>query len=242
MFPKTHPQATSTTQPNPPKPPPFLHTRFLRLSSSVQQTLHNLAPVSHTHLSSDTSSGGAAQSSAVSTPNSGAKNTAEAQSTAEKEMELIRKRRDWLITKAAQAKAAASAGSTSTPGGGGSTSASPSLSNLQSPHLIPPPVAPPHMYPLSNGYGASPPALSSQFPAFTYDRAYASPNTGRTAENPSGRCHSCGIQGAIEWRRGPDGARTLCDSCGLHYAKLSRRKTSASPVPTWYPPPPPLLG
>ena len=25
------------------------------------------------------------------------------------------------------------------------------------------------------------------------------------------------------WRRGPDGARTLCNACGLHYAKVSQR-------------------
>ncbi len=27
-----------------------------------------------------------------------------------------------------------------------------------------------------------------------------------------------------EWRRGPDGARTLCNACGLHYAKLERKR------------------
>ncbi|KAI8993725.1 hypothetical protein BDB01DRAFT_847567 [Pilobolus umbonatus] len=38
-----------------------------------------------------------------------------------------------------------------------------------------------------------------------------------------GRCHSCNISETPEWRRGPDGARTLCNACGLHYAKLSRK-------------------
>ncbi|KAI9478575.1 MAG: hypothetical protein EXX96DRAFT_252383 [Benjaminiella poitrasii] len=37
-----------------------------------------------------------------------------------------------------------------------------------------------------------------------------------------GRCHSCNISETPEWRRGPDGARTLCNACGLHYAKLAR--------------------
>ncbi|KFY77878.1 hypothetical protein V499_02833 [Pseudogymnoascus sp. VKM F-103] len=44
---------------------------------------------------------------------------------------------------------------------------------------------------------------------------------GRAA--PPGRCHSCNRAETPEWRRGPDGARTLCNACGLHYAKLTRR-------------------
>ncbi|KAI8047084.1 uncharacterized protein B0P05DRAFT_445825, partial [Gilbertella persicaria] len=39
-----------------------------------------------------------------------------------------------------------------------------------------------------------------------------------------GRCHSCHISETPEWRRGPDGARTLCNACGLHYAKLTRKQ------------------
>ncbi|KAJ2027256.1 hypothetical protein IWW57_002687, partial [Coemansia sp. S610] len=37
-------------------------------------------------------------------------------------------------------------------------------------------------------------------------------------------CRSCGISETPEWRRGPDGARTLCNACGLHYAKLNKRR------------------
>ncbi|WEW59126.1 hypothetical protein PRK78_004595 [Emydomyces testavorans] len=40
---------------------------------------------------------------------------------------------------------------------------------------------------------------------------------------PPGRCHSCSRSETPEWRRGPDGARTLCNACGLHYAKLTRK-------------------
>lgn len=29
------------------------------------------------------------------------------------------------------------------------------------------------------------------------------------------RCHSCNTTETPEWRRGPDGARTLCNACGL---------------------------
>lgn len=49
---------------------------------------------------------------------------------------------------------------------------------------------------------------------------------GRAA--PPGRCHSCNRAETPEWRRGPDGARTLCNACGLHYAKLTRKNQSGS--------------
>lgn len=29
------------------------------------------------------------------------------------------------------------------------------------------------------------------------------------------KCHSCSTTETPEWRRGPDGARTLCNACGL---------------------------
>jgi hypothetical protein len=45
---------------------------------------------------------------------------------------------------------------------------------------------------------------------------------------PPGRCHSCNRAETPEWRRGPDGARTLCNACGLHYAKLTRKQNNAS--------------
>ncbi|RDB26357.1 hypothetical protein Hypma_006747 [Hypsizygus marmoreus] len=45
----------------------------------------------------------------------------------------------------------------------------------------------------------------------------------RSRATPPGKCHSCNIRETPEWRRGPDGARTLCNACGLHYAKLQRK-------------------
>ncbi|KNB16878.1 hypothetical protein FOXG_14899 [Fusarium oxysporum f. sp. lycopersici 4287] len=39
-----------------------------------------------------------------------------------------------------------------------------------------------------------------------------------------GRCHGCNRTNTPEWRRGPGGARTLCNACGLHYAKLERKR------------------
>ncbi|KAE9408319.1 hypothetical protein BT96DRAFT_1013411 [Gymnopus androsaceus JB14] len=43
--------------------------------------------------------------------------------------------------------------------------------------------------------------------------------------DPSSRlfCHSCNVRETPHWREGPDGQRTLCDMCGLHYAKLIRK-------------------
>ncbi|KAF9996286.1 hypothetical protein BGZ80_006388 [Entomortierella chlamydospora] len=46
----------------------------------------------------------------------------------------------------------------------------------------------------------------------------------RAKRNPPGRCLSCHTSDTPEWRRGPEGARTLCNACGLHYAKLTKRQ------------------
>jgi hypothetical protein len=40
---------------------------------------------------------------------------------------------------------------------------------------------------------------------------------------PPERCHSCNRADTPEWRRGPDGARTLCIKFWLLYAKLTRK-------------------
>lgn len=37
------------------------------------------------------------------------------------------------------------------------------------------------------------------------------------------RCQRCGITETPEWRRGPNGARTLCNACGLFHAKILKR-------------------
>ncbi|KAI0461353.1 hypothetical protein LJB42_001021 [Komagataella kurtzmanii] len=38
------------------------------------------------------------------------------------------------------------------------------------------------------------------------------------------RCLQCGSGDTPEWRRGPYGARTLCNACGLFHAKLTKKK------------------
>ena len=43
----------------------------------------------------------------------------------------------------------------------------------------------------------------------------------RSRAAPPGRCHSCNRAETPEWRRGPDGARTLCNACGLRTFKSS---------------------
>ena len=38
----------------------------------------------------------------------------------------------------------------------------------------------------------------------------------------------CGVTETPEWRRGPAGDHTLCNACGLHYAKsLKKQKKEA---------------
>lgn len=58
--------------------------------------------------------------------------------------------------------------------------------------------------------------------------AGSDPKKRRGRAAPPGRCHSCNRAETPEWRRGPDGARTLCNACGLHYAKLTRKQNNAN--------------
>lgn len=44
---------------------------------------------------------------------------------------------------------------------------------------------------------------------------------------PMNKCHRCGTTETPEWRRGPNGLRTLCNACGLFHAKLVKRKGAA---------------
>lgn len=81
-------------------------------------------------------------------------------------------------------------------------------------------------------------------PMYLHQAPYASHNVGKGSTGDSmntgqyvpkyrkrsrapapGVCHACGNSDTPEWRRGPDGARTLCNACGLHFSKLVRRRT-----------------
>jgi len=39
-------------------------------------------------------------------------------------------------------------------------------------------------------------------------------------------CHMCNVTETPEWRRGPDGDHTLCNACGLHYAKTQKKENN----------------
>jgi hypothetical protein len=47
----------------------------------------------------------------------------------------------------------------------------------------------------------------------------------RGTEHPR-RCPDCNGSGTLEWRRGPDGERILCNICGLYYAKITRKNVA----------------
>ncbi|KAM6513605.1 hypothetical protein FALCPG4_015990 [Fusarium falciforme] len=47
---------------------------------------------------------------------------------------------------------------------------------------------------------------------------------------PLDRCHCCNRVNTPEWRRGPDGARTLCNACGLRYAKFKKQQLEARSI------------
>mmetsp|Transcript_38102 Transcript_38102/g.52938 ORF Transcript_38102/g.52938 Transcript_38102/m.52938 type:complete len:404 (+) Transcript_38102:35-1246(+) len=42
------------------------------------------------------------------------------------------------------------------------------------------------------------------------------------------QCQRCGTKETPEWRRGPHGPKTLCNACGLKYAKVLKRNTQAT--------------
>jgi len=44
-------------------------------------------------------------------------------------------------------------------------------------------------------------------------------------------CLSCGVKQTPEWRRGPAGAKTLCNACGLHWAKVLKAEGKSGSAP-----------
>ncbi|RMZ79029.1 hypothetical protein DV737_g3604, partial [Chaetothyriales sp. CBS 132003] len=44
-------------------------------------------------------------------------------------------------------------------------------------------------------------------------------------------CTDCGTLDSPEWRRGPNGPKTLCNACGLRWAKKEKKKTSGEEGP-----------
>lgn len=48
--------------------------------------------------------------------------------------------------------------------------------------------------------------------------------TEETGNQDAQKCEGCGATSTPEWRRGPLGPRTLCNACGLVYAKLLKKR------------------
>jgi len=42
-------------------------------------------------------------------------------------------------------------------------------------------------------------------------------------------CRHCGTTETPEWRRGPDGRKSLCNACGLYFSKMVKRETLVVP-------------
>ncbi|ODO11417.1 hypothetical protein I350_00197 [Cryptococcus amylolentus CBS 6273] len=243
------PFAPSAQQPRPPPPPLYLTTRFTRLSSSVHQSLSSLAPHLHTNLApgfipsfippatllapatiTPTASTAKEPDPESSTEAQTRRKRVEVQaeehnldqarleeemSQAEREMEVIRKRRDILI---ARAQAAAAAGHNSVGGRPNSKLRPPATSS----------------YSVRNGMNGSPGlgnfSALSEASEIASSRLLQHRGLGEdgpiTAKSLSwvGRCHGCGIGVRDGWREGPDGPDTLCESCGGHYERLTRKK------------------
>lgn len=80
----------------------------------------------------------------------------------------------------------------------------------------------------------APPILHFLSPSLYYQPVfYASPVQQQqyvvpeVINKPNNKCHRCGTTETPEWRRGPNGVRTLCNACGLFHAKLVKRKGAA---------------
>lgn len=84
-------------------------------------------------------------------------------------------------------------------------------------------------------------SLPTSFPSPGFDGESKGPQYKKRSRAPApGSCQACGTGETPEWRRGPDGARTLCNACGLHYAKLVRKRMQQEggeePSPSHAPP------
>lgn len=80
----------------------------------------------------------------------------------------------------------------------------------------------PVYYPLPSVDNSPPAPTPAPKPATAAD--YRVPEV---INKPMNKCHRCGTTETPEWRRGPNGLRTLCNACGLFHAKLVRRKGAA---------------
>ncbi|GAA5889725.1 hypothetical protein JCM6882_004301 [Rhodosporidiobolus microsporus] len=60
----------------------------------------------------------------------------------------------------------------------------------------------------------------------------AASDTGSKASSATGRvCQNCGRDSSPEWRAGPNGKKTLCNSCGLRWAKNLKQASKSGNAP-----------
>jgi hypothetical protein len=193
-----------------------------------------------------------------STSTTGASTSIKPLTAAEKEMEVIRKRRDMLIARAAQVQASSHPSVTQqhqyhhqSPYNlqhSLSSGSSPLSSHVYNNH---PPTSWKHgeLYQNNGGIynpGASPMSTNNSGSPFTavpfdsnpmnanrkptmsmdsFDASLArfsldptkigTDGLAKKAAPEGGRCHGCGVNVTAEWRRGPDGPRSLCNACGV---------------------------
>ncbi|KAI8626632.1 hypothetical protein F5Y19DRAFT_216818 [Xylariaceae sp. FL1651] len=50
-------------------------------------------------------------------------------------------------------------------------------------------------------------------------------------------CTDCGTLDSPEWRKGPSGPKTLCNACGLRWAKKEKKRNASGGANTGHPPP-----
>ncbi|RDA83954.1 hypothetical protein CP532_6907 [Ophiocordyceps camponoti-leonardi (nom. inval.)] len=65
----------------------------------------------------------------------------------------------------------------------------------------------------------------SNYPHATSRQRPSKSSSSRRNRNSRMRCHVCGISETPEWRCGPDGIGTLCNVCGLVFAKQQHKKS-----------------
>lgn len=92
------------------------------------------------------------------------------------------------------------------------------------PQSQPQPYSPPNGYYQSYNHPQQAPHPFANGGASNNNLHFAIPEV---INKPSNKCHRCGTTETPEWRRGPNGVRTLCNACGLFHAKLVKRKGAA---------------
>lgn len=70
-------------------------------------------------------------------------------------------------------------------------------------------------------------AAAEDVPAVTVSSG-ANTSTSKSGNAPQYVCVTCGRTDSPEWRKGPMGAKTLCNACGLRWAKRNQKKKAES--------------